>query len=123
MSITLRDIEGQELRVNAWNWAVLHERVLLAAILPEKLWKPMRVGGGTSLDDGQVAKLASFLEDELLPRIGENARMFLDGSVTETPDDGTLYAEPELWKNYSLHHVVLCRVIDFLRAARAPVSC
>ena len=116
MSVTLTAADGRDLKVNAWNWGVLHHRVLLADLFPEECWAPVRSGHG-ALSPDDAARLARFLEEQLLPRVPVGHRMFVDGSVTDTPDDGTFYRAPdELVKNYSLQHGVLVRVIEFLKS-------
>jgi hypothetical protein len=123
MSFQLETSDGRSLTVNVWNWGTLHHHVARAGILPEGDWEPMRFNGGGELAPEQVQALASFLEGELLPKLGEGQRMFFDGSVTDVPDDGTLHrGEAELWKNYSLSRAVLVEVIGLLKSATGPVS-
>ena len=123
MSVILERADGAELKVNAWNWGVLHHVVAVAGLFPDEVWEPKRYNGGGDLDCQQVAALADWLETRILPRLSEGERMFFDSTVTDVPDDGTLYRnESELWKNYSLHRTVLVSIIDFLRAAHGPVS-
>lgn len=122
MSVILEAPDGRDLKVNAWNWGVLHHLVEQAGLFSDEVWVPKRYNGGGALDAGQVARLADFLAERVRPLIGEGERMFFDGSVTDVPDDGTFYrAEEELWKNYSLSRQVLDDVIDFLRAAGGSV--
>lgn len=123
MSIVLESADGRDLTVNAWNWGVLHHLVARADVLPEEVWEPKRYNGGGELDARQVAALADFLEQAVLPRLRDGERMFFDGSVTDAPDDGTFYRdEAELWKNYSLQRGVLVAIIGFLRQAVSPVA-
>jgi hypothetical protein len=122
MSIILETASGKNLRLNAWNWGVLHHLAAVAAIFPEELWDPQRGGGGDELSLAEVRLLADFLEQEVLPCLKEGERMFFNGTVTDLPDDGTFYRdESELWRNYSLRHDVLVRVVAFLRTADGPV--
>jgi hypothetical protein len=122
VSIILRRADGADLKVNAWNWGVLHYLVAAADVLPRAAWEPKRYNGGGDLDASQVQTLVAFLSKEVLPRLKEGERMFFDGTVTDVPDDGTFYrAESETWKNYSLQHPVLVEIIVFLEAARGPV--
>ena len=123
MSITLERSDGTELRVNAWNWGVLHHLVAKADLFPAELWEPKRFNGGGTLEAPEAATLADFLAERVLPRLREGERMFYDGTITDVADDGTFYREPgELWRNYSLHRTVLVEVIEFLRKAAGPVS-
>jgi|RhiMetdeSRZDD1v2_1073273.scaffolds.fasta_scaffold828459_1 hypothetical protein len=122
MSITLSASNG-DLKINAWNWGVLHALVASAAVFPEEIWESKRYNGGGVLDSDQIAVLADFLESNVLPSIAVGQRMFFDGTVTAEPDDGTFYREEsELWRNYSLHHDVLVDIIGFLHASAGPVA-
>ncbi len=123
MSFTLTDADETDFKVNAWNWGVLHYLVESAGLFPDEIWEPVRYNCGTPLDSEQVILLAGFLEAEVLPKMKPGDRMFFDGSITDEPDDGTFYREEsEMWRNYSLHHSVLTKIIEFLRTARAPVG-
>jgi hypothetical protein len=123
MSIHLETESGGNLRVNVWNWGVLHHVVSSAGLFPDAVWTPMRSNGGAALSREQVVALADFLEGQVLPMLKEGERMFFDGTVTNVPDDGTFYREEnELWKNYSLHRNVLASIIAHLRAANGSVS-
>jgi hypothetical protein len=123
MSIVLSTGDGASMKINAWNWGVLHYRVARAALFDAAMWEPKRFNAGGDLELDDVRRLADWLEHDLVPMIGDGERMFFDGSVTDVPDDGTFYRdEAEMWKNYSLHHAVLVDVIAFLRAATGPVA-
>ncbi len=122
MSVEIECADGRSLKVNAWNWGVLHHLVAEEGLLPDEVWAHLRSGGG-ELEAAQVTVLAGFLERAVLVRLAPDERIFFDGTVTDVPDDGTFYrAEDELWRNYSLHHDVLTCVIAFLRAADGPVT-
>ena len=123
MSIILERSDGTDLRVNVWNWGVLHHLVAGAAVFPTETWEHLRFNGGGTLQASEVAILADFLTGRVLPRLCEGERIFYDGTITDVPDDGTFYRDPrDLWKNYSLHRTVLVAVIEFLRNAAGPVS-
>lgn len=123
MSIILRSPNAEDVTVNVWNWGVLHHFVAEAELFSDEVWVPARYNGGAELDAEQVEQLADYLEQRLLPCVGEGERIFFDGSVTRVPDDGKLYRdEADAWKNYSLHRDVLVEVIGFLRKARGPVE-
>ena len=114
MSIILERSDGTDLRVNAWNWGVLHHLVAGADLFPTEIWEPKRFNGGGTLQAPEVATLADFLTERVLSRLREGERIFYDG---------TFYRDPgELWRNYSLHRTVLVEVIEFLRKAAGPVS-
>ena len=122
MSVSLRSSDERRLKVNAWNWGVLHELVSRAEVLPPEEWVPARYGGGCDFDATAVSLLAAFLEEQVLPHLRAGERMLLDGSTTDIPDDGTLHRGAELALNYSLDREVLVAVIRFLREAAGPVT-
>jgi hypothetical protein len=54
------------------------------------------------------------IRDEILPKLEPNKRIFSDLSITDAPDDGTLYKdEDEQWKNYSANYMWLKDLSDF----------
>ena len=122
MSITISNEDGQCMHVNAWNWGVLHFVVEKAKLLPQDVWEPARYLG-TDLDHAQVKQLTEFLGSNVLPQLKPGERMFFDGTKTHLADDGTFFREAdEQWKNYSLHHEVLLKILQFLRSSNGPVS-
>ena len=109
--------------MNAWNWGVLHHLVTRGDLFSAEDWEPKRSNGGGQLDPSQVLALADFLEAKVLPQLHDGERMFFDQTVTDVPDDGTLYRdEAELWRNYSLRQDVLVSIIAFLRSANGQVA-
>jgi hypothetical protein len=110
-----------DLQVSAWTWGPIHDLVAAAGILPADLWAMTRYNWtGAELDEQQTATLADFLESRVLTRLRDGERLLADGTVTDVPDDGTLYRD-DLSKNYSVRREMLVRIIDFLRAAKGPV--
>jgi hypothetical protein len=123
MSIRLTDGTGQSLKVNAWNWGMLHYAVTCAKpplFDNEDVVVGLRYGG-VELGESQTRKLHDFLNEVIRPMIPNGERMMFDFSITSEPDDGTLYQD-DLRKNYSLRHDVLMSVINFLATAQAPVQ-
>jgi hypothetical protein len=122
MSVRLADSAGLSLKVNAWNWGVLHYAITCAQpplFDDQDLVDGLRQGGA-ELDESQVRKLHHFLNEVIRPMIPVGHRMMVDFSTTSEPDDGTLYTD-DLSRNYSLRQDVLLSVIDFLATAQAPV--
>ena len=122
MSVTLTDNERNSLRVNAWNWGVLHYTLVCSKpplFDDEELLTLLR-SGGAELAEVDVELVAYYLRQVVLPMIKPGERMFYDLTVTDEPDDGTFYRD-DLERNYSLHHDVLMAVIEFLEQAIAPV--
>jgi hypothetical protein len=121
MSVILTDNGGKSLKVNAWNWGVLHFTLACCKppLLAEPLLEQLR-SGGVELAAVEVEAIRGYLREVVLPMIGPGQRMLHDLSVTSEPDEGTFFRdEPE--RNYSLRHDVLGAVIEFLEDAGTPV--
>lgn len=108
MGFTLHDMssENYEFNANVWNWKALLEVVKSLDILSEGKVRQMgynTMGVRVEIDDAHY--IGSKIRDVILPKLEPNKRMFSDGSITDEPDDGTIYRdEDELWKNYSVSH-------------------
>jgi hypothetical protein len=69
-------------------------------------------GVKVSIDDAH--EIGSRIKSEILPQLAPNKRMYSDLSITDTPDDKTLYRDAdEEYKNYSVTHDWLEEFADF----------
>ena len=60
---------------------------------------------GVKVDVEDAHLIGAKIRDELLPKLEPDKRMYSDGTITEAPDDMTLFKdEDEQWKNYSVNH-------------------
>jgi hypothetical protein len=109
MSFTLHDLssEGFEFNANVWNWKAVLDVIKGLDIVPENKIRQMGYNAmGVKVDLEDAHLIGQKLRDEILPKLQPNKRMFADGTVTDEPDDGTIYRdEDEQWKNYSIDHV------------------
>ena len=105
MSFTLMDqsAENFEFQANVWNWKTALEIIKSFDILSESKIKQMSYNGtGAKLEKADAHLIGEKIRDEILPKIAPDKRIFADLSITDAPDDGTLYRdEDEQWKNYS----------------------
>jgi hypothetical protein len=108
MSFTLHDMgsENFEFTANVWNWKAMLEIIKSLDVLSEGKVRQMGYNAlGVKVDMEEAHIIGEKLRDEILPRLAPNKRMFADLSVTDKPDDGTIYRdEDEQWKNYSVSH-------------------
>lgn len=117
MSFTLIDqgSENFEFTANVWNWKAAVEVLRNLDILSEGDVRQMSynaTGIKVSMDDAH--EIGSRIKSEFLPRLAPNKRMFSDLSITDAPDDKTLYRDPdEEYKNYSVSHDWLEEFADF----------
>lgn len=117
MSFTLMDLgsENFEFRASVWNWKTVLEIVRSLDIVSEGKLRQMNYNAaGTSVSVEESRQIAEKIRDEILPKMGPGKRIFADLSVTDKPDDGTLYRDDdERWKNYSVDHEWLSEFTDF----------
>jgi hypothetical protein len=122
MSVLLTDSQGESLKVNAWNWGVLHFTVTCSKVplFEEETVDALRYGG-IDLSENHVKVLHNFLKQVVLPLLKPGERLLDDLSVTSELDDGTFHRD-DLSKNYSLHYEVLVQIIEFLADSKAPIK-
>lgn len=106
MSFTLTDLGSQnfELRANVWTWKPALEIIKSLDILSDGKLRQMEYNAtGVKVEMNEAHEIGEKIRDLILPKLEPNKRMFLDMSITDEPDDGTIYRdEDEKWKNYSV---------------------
>lgn len=117
MSFTLHDMgsENFEFNANVWNWKAVLEIVKDMDILSEGKVRQMGYNAmGVKIDIDDAHLIGTKLKNEILPKLEPNKRMFADGTVTDAPDDGTIYKDDdEQWKNYSVSYDWVKDFADF----------
>lgn len=117
MSFTLHDMgqESYEFSANVWNWKALLEIIKGMDVLSEGKIRQMGYNAmGVKVDQDDARLIGAKLRDEILPKLEPNKRMFSDGTITEEPDDGTIYKdEDEQWKNYFVTYLWVKDLSDF----------
>ena len=105
MSFTLIDLgsEKYEFSANVWNWKPTLEVIKSFDVIDEGKLRQMGYNAtGARFSDEEAHMIGTRIREEILPKLEPNKRIFADLSVTDTPDDKTLYKdEDEQWKNYS----------------------
>ncbi len=108
MSFTLMDLgaESFEFRANVWNWKPTLEIIKSFDIVDEGKIRQMNYNAtGAKFSAEEAHQIGAKIRDEILPKLVPNKRIFADLSLTDAPDDGTLYKDDdEQWKNYSASH-------------------
>lgn len=117
MSFTLMDLgsEGYEFRANVWNWKTALEIIKSFDVVSEGKLRQMTYNGtGAKLEREEAHTIGEKIRDVILPQLEPNKRMLMDLSITDKPDDGTLYRdEDEQWKNYSTDYDWLKEFSEF----------
>jgi len=117
MSFTLMDLgaESFELRANVWSWKPTVEIIKSFDVIDDGKLRQMSynaTGAKFSMEEAQT--IGERIRDEILPRLAPNKRIFSDLSVTDAPDDKTLFQdEDEKWKNYSASYDWLKEFSEF----------
>jgi hypothetical protein len=106
MSFTLHDMgsENFEFNANVWNWKAALEAIKRLDIVSENKVRQMGYNAmGVKVDPEDAHLIGQKFRDEILPQLEPNKRMFADGTVTDEPDDGTIYRDDDdQWRNYSI---------------------
>ncbi len=117
MSFTLMDLgsESFEFRTNVWNWKTALEIIKSFDVVSEGKLRQMTYNGtGAKLEKEEAHLVGEKIRDEMLPKLEPNKRILMDLSITDKPDDGTLYRdEDEQWKNYSTDYEWLKEFSEF----------
>ncbi|MCW5961044.1 MAG: hypothetical protein KIS76_12850 [Pyrinomonadaceae bacterium] len=117
MSFTLIDLSSEnfEFRANVWNWKTALEIIKSFDILSENNLRQMSYNAtGVKVEKDAVNEIGERIRGEILPKLEPDKRIFADLTITENPDDGTLYKdEDEQWKNYSADYQWLKDFSDF----------
>jgi hypothetical protein len=117
MSFKLLDVgsENFEFNANVWNWKTALEIIKSLDLISEGKIRQMGVNAtGVKLDIDDAHLIGEKIRDQILTKLGPGKRMYSDGTVTDKPDDMTLFKdEDEQWKNYSVDYEWLKEFSEF----------
>lgn len=117
MSFTLHDMgsENFEFTANVWKWKAALEVIKSLDVLSEGKVRQMGYNAmGVKVEQDEARIIGEKIREKILPKLEPNKRIFSDGSITDEPDDGTIYRDDdEQWKNYSVNHDWLKDFADF----------
>ena len=107
--------ESFELNANVWNWKATLEIIRSLDIIGEGAMRQMNynaTGVKISMEDAHV--IGKRIQEEFLPKLAPNKRIYSDLTITDEPDDMTLHRDDdEQWKNFSVSHDWLKEFADF----------
>lgn len=117
MSFTLMDLSSEnfEFRSNVWNWKAVLEIIKSLDIVSEgKVRQMSNNATGVAVSGDEAHMIGEKIRKEFLPKLEPNKRIFADLSITDKPDDGTIYKDhDEQWKNYSANYNYLDEFSEF----------
>ena len=107
--------ENFEFTANVWKWKAALEVIKSLDVISEGTVRQMGYNAmGVKVDQEDARVIAERIRATVLPKLEPNKRIYADGSITDEPDDGTIYRdEDEQWKNYSVSHDWLKDFADF----------
>jgi hypothetical protein len=117
MSFTLLDMssENYEFAASVWNWKAALELIKGFDVLSEGTLRQLgynATGAKLSMEEAHI--IGRRLRDEVLPKLRPGERIFADGTITNEPDDMTLFRDDdEQWKNYSVSREWLAELAEF----------
>lgn len=108
MGVSLIDLgdKTHTLYANWWTWRPTIELMRRLQLLDDQRLEMMVYNAtGVEVTAEEAHRIARTVHTDVLPHLTGDDRVYLDGSVTAEPDDGTLYTDARVrWKNYSVHH-------------------
>jgi hypothetical protein len=117
MSFKLLDMssEGFEFNSNVWHWKAALEIVKSLDIISDAKVRQMSYNAtGVKIDIKEAREIGEAVRERILPKLEPDKRIFSDLTVTDKPDDMTLFKdEDEQWKNYSVSYEWLKEFSDF----------
>jgi len=117
MSFTLQDMSSEnfEFFANVWNWKAAIEVIKHLDIISEGKLRQMSYNAtGVKIEIEEAHLLGEKIRDVVLPKLAPDKRIYADGSITNAPDDMTLFKDDdEQWKNYSVGYDWLKEFSDF----------
>lgn len=117
MSFTLIDMgsENFEILANVWQWKAALEVIKSLDVIGDGAIRQMAYAGtGVKVSLEDAHELGERIRSRILPRLEPNKRIFADLTITDAPDDKTLYRDgDEQWKNYSVSHEWLSEFAEF----------
>ena len=117
MSFILADKNDNdnEIQINNWNW-----KTILMILDSLKLLDTDRIqmlgfnGTSESVSKQEAEQISKKIRDEIISKLNDDERILLNGKITNIPDDGTFYKNPdEYYKNFSTNKVILEKFCTF----------
>lgn len=107
--------ENFEFRANVWNWKTTLEIIKSFDVVSEGKLRQINYNAtGATIEQEEARLIGEKIRDEILPKLAPDKRIFSDLSITDAPDDGTLYHDDdEKWKNYSASYDWLKEFSEF----------
>lgn len=127
MTVMLMDNETDDVvfDVNFWHYRAIVEVIRSLQVLPDdyvdRLHEPF-TGSGLTKDECLI--VATELDVRLVPKLDQDDRLLLDGTVTKEPDDGVFHKTDVEWqRNYSTNRTVIAAFADAIRKSNGFTVC
>jgi hypothetical protein len=107
---------NNEIHTNVWNWKPTLEIIKDLDVIGEQRVRQMQYNAtGFSVSGDEAEMLGNGIRNKFLAKMKPKDRVRTDLSITDEPDDGTLYRgdDSEAWKNYGASYAWLEEFSDF----------
>ena len=109
MSFTFIDSgsANNEIRTNVWNWKPTLEIIRDLDVIGEQAVRQMQYNAtGFKVSQDEAELLGNAIRSKYLAKMTPKHRVRMDLSITDEPDDGTLYRgdDSQAWKNYGAQY-------------------
>lgn len=125
MGIHIDDLSNRDhsLRSNWWNWRATVEIIRSFNLFDDARLNDLSDGIGEFSPD-ETRTLIEYLDLYVTSQLALGARVLLDGTITEEPDDGTFYrSSSEQHLNYSADREWLTQFVAFCKKCEGIYIC
>lgn len=114
---------GESIHASWWQWRPAVEIIRTFDMFDEERLDLLSNGIGEFSRDEALA-IAEHLEIRILPELDPAHRILLDGTTTDTVDDGTFYREvDQQHRNYSVNYEWLVKFTAFCKQSNGLYIC
>lgn len=123
MSFTFIDSgsANNEVHTNVWNWKPTLEIIKDLDVIGEQRVRQMQYNAtGFTVSQEEAELLGNAIRVKYLSKMTPKHRVMMDLSITDEPDDGTLYRgdDSQAWKNYGAQYGWLEEFSNFCIACK-----
>ncbi|HEU4558822.1 MAG TPA: hypothetical protein VFS20_13270 [Longimicrobium sp.] len=119
MSVHVEDLRDRSRgeQFSWWTWRPIVELIGSLGLFDQRRLANASDGFGEFTAD-EARQIAAGLEERVLPRLHPDARVRLDGTATDEPDDGTFHRTADtMHLNYSVPYEDLVRFTELCKTA------
>jgi hypothetical protein len=125
VGVDISDLNNSDefIHANWWQWRPTVEIIRTFDMFDEERLDLLSNGIGEFSRDEALA-ISEYLEIRIFPKLNPNHRILLDGTITDTVDDGTFYRDlDQQHRNYSVDYDWLVKFTAFCKQSNGLYIC